>query len=661
MAKNDPHFADRSGSLLESHKGYDPRIIFFYFLLAALLLILGVGLGYQQLTQVGTHAEAERQQNQRRVLFPGPRGYIFDRHGKLIVGNEHQFAVLLHLDELKAELQKEFYRIRNNYRAGGDKDIPDYSQLQQIARVTLVQRYLDQVNTIIGRREQVKTRELRGHFSRQLLLPYTLIDNLNPTEYARLIERLPVRSPLEVFATNRRAYPYGSAAAHTLGYVRPNTEVEAEDFPGDDLTTFKMKGTSGRDGLEKWFDSTLQGEAGGRIYRVDPSGYKINPPLVTRTPKQGKHLTSSLDIELQQVAEEAIGDQVGAAVAIEIASGEVLVMASKPSFDLAKFSPRASQEVVTDMNQRGAWTNQALNGFYPPGSTFKILTSIAGLRRGTLTTDQPIVFCDGRIMVGNRSFPCDVGNGHHGNVMLADAISQSCDIYYYRAAEMMTPDVLAAEARRFHFDRPTEIELPNEERRMTVPDPDWKLRERKERWFPGDTANTSIGQGFVLVSPLQMACFTAAVARNEVFTQPTLLHQPGRTFHADPIGLTPEQRTALINGMAGTITHAGGTGRTLLTPQFRIPGITVGGKTGTAQLRVNKEGRVGTINIAWFICFAPVEKPEVALAVMVVGDTIGENFYASTNAVPVASMVLRRYFAQKANPTPRIIAPFKTE
>ena len=661
MATTDTNLADRSGSLVESHRGYDPRIIFFYFILAALLLTLIAGLAHQQLGLAGVHADAERQQNQRRILFPGPRGYIYDRAGRLLVGNDHRFAVLLHLDELKAGLQKEFYRIRNNYRAAGDKDIPDYSQLQQIARVTLVQRYLDQVNAIIGRDEKVNARELRGHFARQLLLPFTLIDNLSPTEYARLIERLPVNSPLEVFATNVRSYPYGATAAHALGYVRPDTEVEADDFPGDDLTTFKMKGTRGRDGIEQWFDSTLQGEAGGRIYRVDPSGYKINPPLHSRTPRQGKHLTTSLDIELQRAAEEAIGDQTGAAVAIEVATGEVLVLATKPGYDLSKFSPRASREVVADMTARSAWVNHALNGFYPPGSTFKILTTIAGLRHGTLTPDESIVFCDSRIMIGNRSYPCDVGNGHHGPVLLRDAIAQSCDIYYYRAGELMTPEVLAAEGRRFHLDRPTGIELPNEQRRMLIPDPAWKVRERGARWVPGDTANMSIGQGDVLVTPLQMACFTASVARGEVFTQPTLIHDSTRRFHSEPMGLTPAQRAALLAGMEGTVADPKGTGRTLNLPAYRIPGVRVAGKTGTAQLRVVQEGKLGTINLAWFICFAPVENPQIAMAVMVVGDTIGESFYGGQNACPVASVVLKKYFETQADPRPRLLAPFRSE
>jgi penicillin-binding protein 2 len=652
MATTETHLAESSGGLVESHKGYNPRIVFFYYVLAALLLTLVGGLGYQQLSKVGHYSDAERQQNQRRILVPGPRGNIYDRNRNLLVGNNHRFSVLLHLDELKAQLHREHIRIRNNYRATGDKDVPSYSQLEQISRVTLVQRYFDQVNAILRRSGQIDTRALRRHFDRQLLLPFTLLDGLGDEDTARLLERLPVTSPLQVYAAPTRSYPYASAAAHTLGYVRPDDEVEAGDFPGADLTTFKVKGTSGRDGLEKWFDAVLQGEAGGRIYRVDPAGFKINPPLESRLPKRGKELVTSLDIDLQLVAEEGLGDQKGAAVAIDVATGEVLVMASKPDYNLNEFSPRATTAVVAKMNETGAWNNLALNGFYPPGSTFKILTTIAALRRGAITPDGAIVRCDGYMKVGNRLYPCDVGHGHHGNVLLRDAIALSCDIYYYEAGLRTKPEEIAAEARRFHLDQRTGIELPGEQGRMMIPDPAWKLRERDARWFPGDTANMSIGQGDVSVTPLQMACFTASVARGEVFTKPTLLHRPGAAPQRyESIGLTTEQRAALLEGMEGTITR--GTARTLNAPALRIPGVSIAGKTGTAQVPGRK-------NIAWFICFAPVERPEIAIAVAVEGDTAGEDYYGGTYAAPIANSILARYFAKKNNTARPLMPPLKT-
>ena len=655
MPTTDTNLADRTGSLVESHKGYDPRITFFYFAIGAALIFVAVGLGYQQLSKTDEYNEAERQQNQRRVIFPGPRGDIRDRNGTLIVGNTHRFAVVLQLDELKRELRTEQYTIYKNYLAAGEKkDVPSDRQLKQIARVTLVQRYLDEVNRVLGRNEKVNVNTISRHFEQRLLLPFRLLEGLTDAEAARLLERIPVRSPLQVYAEPVRTYPYGSAAAHTIGYVRPDADVVAKGFPGEDLTTFRVPGASGQNGLEKWFDDQLQGEAGGRIYRVDPAGYRINPPLAERAPKQGRELVTSLDIDLQVAAEETIGDQRGAAVAIEIATGEVLVLASKPDYDLNKFSPRATNEYVADMTARGAWVNLAVNGFYPPGSTFKILTSIAGLRAGVLTPDDPIVNCAGRIMVGNRSYPCDVGHGIHGNVLLREAIAKSCDIYYYKAGEFMTPKVLADEGRRFRMDQLTGIELPNQQNYLVMPDPDWKRRERNAAWVPGDTANMSIGQGDVLVSPLHMACFMASVARGETYTKPTLLHVKGRPpQRTEPIGLTPAQHTAIIEGMAGTVTR--GTAQNLATEALRVPGITIGAKTGTAQKRVAKDGKVGNINLAWIICFAPVEKPEVAIAVMIEGENIGEDFYGGQNAGPVASAILKKYYEKKRNPARTLI------
>lgn len=654
MASPESNLAERSGNLLESHKNYDPRVIAFYFIIVALLLTLAIGLGYQQLGKTEKYADRERQQNQRRVLFPGPRGNIYDRNGELLVGNNHRFAVLLHLDELKDELRREQIRIYKNFVAAeGKKDAPSAPQLKTISRVSLVQRYLDQINGILGREEKVNPNELKRHFDSQLLLPYTLLDNLGPTEYARLIERLPVRSPLEVYASNVRAYPHKSAAAHTLGYVRPDNEVEADGFPGNDLTTFKMKGTTGRDGLEKWFDDQLQGEAGGRIYRVDPSGYKISKPLEERKPTQGKHLTTTLDIDLQIAAEEEIADQKGAAVALDVKTGEVLVLASKPDFDLSQFSPRASNEVVAEMNERGAWTNLALNGSFPPGSTFKILTSIAGLRRNVMTPDRPIEHCNRYLRIGSKLFPCYNGKEQHGDVLLREAIASSCDIYYYRLGLMLTPDVLAAEARRMHFGVRTGIELPNEVGPILVPDPAWMLRERGLRWFDGETANISIGQGALLVSPLQMACFVASVARDDIFTKPTLVHEANRPPQRhEPLGLTPAQREALLDGMVGCTTT--GTAKILTQlASLRVP-VSVAGKTGTAQVPGRK-------NVAWFICFAPRENPEIAVAVAIMGETAGEETSGGRYAAPVASAILRKYFEKKNQARIPKITPFKTE
>jgi penicillin-binding protein 2 len=644
MAISENEISDHSGHLVEEHRSFNPRVIFFYFLIVGVLLILAGGLAYRQLYRSSVYRERERQQNWRRLVVPGPRGNIYDRNGQLLVGNRPRYALILDLEGLQQEIRLEFIRIRKNYRATGDRDLPSAAEMEDIARVDVVQQYLDQANAILGRQGRVDVQDLDRHFRSQLLLPYTLFRDLSPDEFARLIEKLPVRSPLQIYASSTRAYPNGSVAAHVLGYVGVDEDPEAEDFPGEDLTTFKMKGSTGRDGLEKRFDARLQGEAGGSIFRVDPSGFMVNPPLETRMPLQGKSLMTSLDLDLQKVAEQSLGDRMGAAVALDVRTGEVLVMASKPDYDLNQFSPRLTQETVADIEKRQAWTNLAIAGLFAPGSTFKTVVAIAGLRAGisptSFTTD-----CVGAMQIGNRIFRCDLGRGHHGVLAMTEAIAESCDTYFWTLGQKVGADAIANEARELHLDRPTGIELPNESHGMTIPDIAWKERKMGEKWFPGDTANMSIGQGYVLVTPLQMACYAASLARNEVSTQPTLLHDPDHpTQHSAPIGLTPEQRAALLAGMEActNTTYPEDTAYLLSTVDaLKIPGVRIAGKTGTAQV-------TGKGDVSWFICFAPIENPEIAVAVTMQSETVGESFAGGLHAAPVADLIMKKYFEKKS-------------
>jgi penicillin-binding protein 2 len=654
---------ERSGGLVEAHKGYDPRTIFFYFVVAALLLALAGGLAYQQLIKSDIYHERERQQNQRRILIPGPRGNIFDREGRLLVGNRPRFAVIIHLDELRREFLRKTRTIRKSYRELDDKDIPSSGEIAQIARYNVVQGYLDQVNTILGRSEKVNAKDLNQHFHGELLLPYTLIDDLTPEEYAKLVEQLPVKSPLQVYASSARYYPYGSAASHVLGYVAANDNLDAEEMENNanlaifnEKNTFKMRGTIGKDGLESEYDDLLQGETGGTVYRVDPAGYRVEPPIHRKIPVQGKNITTSLDIDLQKLAEEklAANELVGAAVAIDVKSGEVLALASMPDYDLNLFSPRLTKAASDKIEADKAWLNRAVNGLWPPGSTFKILVSIAGLRSGILHPESDTAECVGFMKIGSSIKTCDNGEGRHGVVALREAIAHSCDIYFYTYGMQITSDVIAAEARRFHLDKPTGIELPGETKRMIIPDPTWKKGRVGENWMPGDTANMAIGQGFVLMSPLQLACFAASVARRETFTQPTLEHHvEPRVQHTEPIGLTNAQYAAIVDGMEGCITH--GTAKLLTRPEYQIPGVKIVGKTGTAQLP-------GKLNMAWFMCFAPKEKPEIAVVCAVQSDTPGENFAGGRYAAPIAAEIVKKYFEKKraaagTAPAPKTPAP----
>lgn len=272
-------------SIIETYTAQRPRILLFQFVFGTLLSVLAAGLAYRQLVRYGDYGERERLQNQRRVLVPGPRGNIYDRENRLLVGNRSRFAVMLYLDEMRREFRREYIDVVRRYReseAAGDlmrSDRPSPGQLEQIARAQVVQRYLDQVNQLLGREEKVGMRELNRHFQQQLLLPYVLLDDLKPEEFARLIERLPVQSPLQVYTSSTRFYPQGSLAAHVLGSVRATDEVSSEEMSGEDLKTYSSKGTIGRDGLELQYDPLLQGETGGAIFRVDPAGFRVNSTL----------------------------------------------------------------------------------------------------------------------------------------------------------------------------------------------------------------------------------------------------------------------------------------------------------------------------------------------------------------------------------------------
>jgi len=644
-------------SIIETYRPQHTRLLLFQALIAAMLLVLVGGLAYRQIIQFGNYGERERLQNQRRVLVPGPRGNVYDRDNRLLVGNRSRFAVTLFLDELRREFRREYIEVVRRYReseTSGEimrSDRPSPAQFEQIARAQVVQRYLNQINRLLGRDEKVDMRELNRHFQQQLLLPYILLDDLKPEEFARLIEQLPVQSPLQVYTSSTRYYPNGSTAAHVLGYVRTTDEVSGDDMSGEDLKTFAFKGTAGRDGLELQYDPLLQGETGSAIYRVDPAGFRVNPPLEKHAPRQGERLDISLDLDLQVAAEKAI-DQFetlkGAAVALDVRTGEVLVLASKPDYDLNEFSPRLSTAAAQKIHETGAWTDLAIAGVYPPGSTFKLITAIAGLRSGLITPDGFTADCEGTMRIGNRTFYCDkspAGYAHHGIIALREAIAQSCDIFFYTVGLKIGPEAMAAEARRFHLDQPTGIDLPYEVRRMLIPDPAWKKRVREEAWFAGDTANMAIGQGDVGVTPMDMACFVASLARGETTTRPTLLHDPHRARqHTEPIGLTPAQLAALVDGMEGCTIN--GTAKIFATPTYGIPGLRIAGKTGTAQ--TTRDGN--KINIAWFVCFAPVENPQIAIAVAIEGDTPGEQFAGGHYSAPVAQAVLKAWFEKSQHP-----------
>lgn len=649
-------------SLLDAQSEQRARVTFFYGVVGLIVVVLFSGLAYRQLFSNEAFRERERLQNRRRILIPGPRGEILDREGRVLVANRSRFSAVLFFSDtgLRREFRREYIHLVRERRDGNISIDPEIN-LEQYARARVVQRYLDQCNAIIGRQERVAIDEVQKHFTRHPLLPFPLLEDLTPEEFARLLEQLPTTSPVQILSSTARHYPYGRTAAHTLGYVSSTVDLPEEDLPGDDLQTFNTRGSFGRAGLELQFDEQLQGKTGIEIYIVDPAGYRVD--LVQSVPPvTGRPLVTSLDIDLQLAAETAFAAQEGtyqegACVALDVRTGEVLALISKPDFDLNDTSPLITHETWQDILDRGAFLNRATQGLYPPGSTYKIISAIAGLRKGVITPTSKFV-CTGTHMVGNRAFPCYARRAH-GPINVVTAIAKSCNVYFYQDGLAVGPDALASEGRRFALDRPTGIELPFEAKNMVVPDPAWKRREAYGPWVAGDTANVSIGQGYLLVTPLQMACFTASFARNETITSPTILRRPPGASPAlagnQSIGLAPGDRAAIVAGMEEAV-------RSGTAKNAAIPGIRLAAKTGTAQKDIYVDGKRKRLNLAWTIIFGPVEHPTIAVCVMVAGDTPDEEYGGGAYAAPIAKAVLEAYFAKhpplvNAAPKPLTFGP----
>jgi penicillin-binding protein 2 len=311
-------------------------------------------------------------------------------------------------------------------------------------------------------------------------------------------------------------------------------------------------------------------------------------------------------------------------------------MTSHPNYDLNQLTPSIPPETFQAINDRGGWFNRALQGLFPPSSTFKILVAIA-LLNGKHANWDDIIDCNGYSAIGNRKFHCD-SHRHHGPIGLFDAIIKSCNVFFFEKTRNIGIQPIIAEAKRFGLDQPTGIDLPHETHRMLIPSPEWKKRRGFGSWLGGDTANTAIGQGYTLVTPLQMACFMASVAGGRTRTLPSILHNSSRhrentDQRAENIGLTPKDHLKLLNALESVVLS--GTGKRAASETLRIAG-----KTGTAQVRLHGRKR----NVAWFVGFAPIENPKVAIAVEIQEQEDDDSFYGGKESAPIAKMIMEAYF-----------------
>ena len=447
-----------------------------------------------------------------------------------------------------------------------------------------------------------------------------------------------------------RNYIHQNLGSHLVGYLGSINRKELDKLKMDN---YQANDQIGKMGLEKIYEQYLRGEKGKRFVEVDVQGFEQRE-LTVQEPLPGNDIKLTIDIDLQQVAEEALNDKAAAAVVMEVNSGRVLALASSPAMELEEFIGGISKTAWQSMreNPLNPFLNKSIQGQYPPGSTYKVVTALAGLTEKAVTPET-IVYCNGSMMLHGRRYHCWNRRGH-GAVNLEKALAESCDIYFYQLGMKLGVDNLALYAQSLGLGTKTGIELEHEKAGL-VPTAAWKKKKRKETWQEGETLSLAIGQGFNLTTPLQICQMTATIANGGTRFRPQLIEEvrssgddPVHTFTPiiDGQALGNESSLKLIRqGLVEAVNGEHGTGGVA-----KLENVVVGGKTGTAQvIRLNKYRHVPESEIpykyrdhAWFTCFAPADNPEIAVTVLV-----EHGLHGGSGAGPIAKLILQKYFQEK--------------
>ncbi len=451
---------------------------------------------------------------------------------------------------------------------------------------------------------------------------------------------------VRVEPVSARDYQYGDLASHLIGYLGEISQIElAKQDPGEYVSGDPI----GKQGLEKMLEKELRGTPGAAMLEVDAHGFE-QKHVSTQESVPGNSVQLTIDLDLQKAAEDAMVGQAGAVIATEVNTGRLLVLASAPNLRLAEFiggiSKTSWKEMLDDPLR--PLTNKAIQGQYPPASTFKIITALAALNEGVITPETSF-HCSGALHFGNRDFNC-WKKGGHGTVSLHRAIAESCDVYFYQAGLRMGIDTLAGYAQSLGYGTKTGVLLEHEKNGL-IPTSAWKLATYKDKWHEGETLSVAIGQGFDLTTPLQVNRMMAAVANGGTLYEPQFVEKLIKSNGEVVQSFTPVVQgkfkgsagsLALVrDGLMAVVNSPGGT-----ASRAKIPGITVAGKTGTAQVvhRATAEAIQGEIpykyrDHAWFTCYAPAERPQIAVTVL-----IEHGKHGGSAAAPVARKVLMKYF-----------------
>jgi len=576
-----------------------------WFLFCCFCLI-SARLWYLQVMK-GPYFRAQSESNSIKSIRLQPyRGNILDRSGRLLAGVEPSFNIGVVMKD-----------------AGN------------------IETLLSKLEPLIDESPMTVRMKLVAAKGQPAYLPVIVKRNADWQTVAKIEARLYELPGVVVEVAPSRQYPYGNIAPHLLGYL---AEVSLDQLKSGKFPHAVPGDLVGKYGVEARFETRLAGKSGYKRVEVDARGRMVRVVDVKR-PQTGKDLSLTIDLDLQLAAEEALSGRPGAVVAMDPRNGQVLVMASSPKFDPSIFANGLSSEEWKALNDPllTPLVNKAIQGQYAPGSTFKTVMAAAGLTEHVIN-QYTTFFCNGAMKLGRRRFRC-WKRGGHGQTDLYKALVQSCDVYFYNVGLKLGVDRISKYAFSFGLGKKTGIDLPGE-KPGRVPTRKWKYRRFREPWQKGETLNYSIGQGFLLVTPLQLSRMIAAVANGGILYRPEyILGQP-----ADKQGKVPVKRSAfsfIKHALEGVVADKHGTARTC-----RIPGLRVAGKTGTAQV-VRQVKRKQDEKMAWkfkdhalFIAFAPVEDPQIAVAVI-----IEHGGHGGSAAAPVARAVIERWL-QLRSPKP---------
>ncbi|MDH3521629.1 MAG: penicillin-binding protein 2, partial [Myxococcales bacterium] len=572
-----------------------------------------------QLVQTDDLRRRSQRNYVRTVRLEAPRGDILDREGRVLATTRPAFG----LQVIPSDVHQ--------------------SELTYALLSMLIDRESGEL------RELVESPRGRGRFQ-----PVRLAGDLSYDQRARLESHLYALPGVVSDVRPRRHYVGGQLAAHVLGYLG---EIQRQQLATRSFADYRQGDVIGQAGIEWVMQSQLRGSAGGRNLVVDVAG-RVVDVLAEIDPDPGGSVALTLDLDLQRAAEEAFLPEVlggpakiGALAALDVRSGDVLALVSKPSFDPNDFAGGIDGETWNALlsDEWRPIQDRAISGQYPPGSTYKPFVAAAGLQAGIVDPEEKI-FCPGSFRLGRRTYRCWKRAGH-GWVDLRRAIVESCDVYFYQLGLEIGVDRLASYARSFGLGSLTGIQLPHEKPGL-VPTSAWKERRFDEVWLRGETLSASIGQGFNLATPLQLAVAYAAIANGGKVLAPRLVLQSadrdGNVIPAPPpevrgtVTVSDEHLERLREALEAVVGEIHGTGA-----RARVPGVRVAGKTGTAQVVAldhtegldEDEVEFRHRDHAWFVGFAPAEAPEIVVAALV-----EHGGHGGSSAGPIVQRVLARYF-----------------